>query len=224
MPHDIDADADCALYSYSGTVDPTTLKVTLSPALAITENNSTSMAIAAISATKYVIIYHHEGNVKGAVRDGVFATVVSGSEVLPGVNKAELVSASKSTFTGYSISGTFKATTLTNTKTASGLSEVIIAYIDVKTRMGLTCTSLLVNPVTGTVIDGSSLSITTGASVAAYSSVSIVTIGTGSKFMVSFTNRVLQGSLMAAIGQVGINMSDFFVPFHSSSSVLAYLI
>lgn len=205
-------------------MDPATLKVTLSPALEISDNNSTSMAITGISATKYVIIYHHELPVIGAVKDGVFAKVVSGSEVSPGVNKAELVGTKASVFTGYLISGTFKATTLTNTKTATGLSEVIIAYIDGNTRMGLTCTSLLVNPVTGTVIDGSSLSITTGASVAAYSSVSIVTIGTGSKFMVSFTNRVLQGSLMAAIGQVGINMNDFSVPFHSSSSVLAYLI
>ena len=213
MPHDADAVADYAFLSYSGTVDPTTLKVTLSPAVVIADNSgySTSMAIAAISATKYVVIYHDE-EIK--TKSTLLAIVVTGSEVSPGVLKAELATATPSKFQGYTISGTFKATTLT--KSASGLSEVIIAYIDVDTRMGLTCTSLLVNPTTGIVIDGASLSITTGASVAAYSSVSIVTIGTGSKFMVSFTNKVLQGSSMAAIGLVRIRKKDFAVPFHSS--------
>jgi hypothetical protein len=190
--------ANQILLSLAGTVDPATLKVTLSPAINVTSNADyeTSMAIAGISATKFVIVYHNYA----AVLDTLYAVVMTGSVVSPGVNKVEFTSVVANSFTGYTINGTFKATTLT--RSATGLSEVVVAYINAKTRAGLSCTLFAVNPTTGTIIDGSSLAITTGSSAAAYSSMSIVTIGTGSQFMVMFTNSLLQGATMAAIGQV----------------------
>ena len=185
-----------------GIVDPMTLRINLSPPLYFANNSAyvMTMAITDLSSTEYVIIYNNYGPAPNILS----AVVMTGS--VDSTGKALASSSAVNTVNNYVMNGFLKATTLT--KSASGMSEVIIAYIDSSSHMGVTCTSLAVNATSGIVRDGSSLSITTGASATAYSSISIVTIGTGSQFMVVFIDILLKRAVLTAIGQVGTNRND----------------
>ena len=96
---------------------------------------------------------------------------------------------------GYTLTGFFKATALDS-------GDVVIAFADASTNQGVTCALLSVNLNTAAILAGPTLSITTGTSMEAYSAISIVTIGTGSQFMVMFIDLIVSRAVVAAIGQV----------------------
>jgi hypothetical protein len=176
-----------------GTVNPTTLAVTLSPPLIVGDNPNygLTLAITGLTATQYLVAFYGGVNMPAS---NLYATVFKGHSRANGTNSV-MMPAPASAFPGYTLSGFFKATALDS-------GDVVIAFADASTNQGVTCALFSVNLNTAAILAGPTLSITTGASIESYSEISIVTIGTGSQFMVMFIDLIVNRAVVAAIGQV----------------------
>lgn len=176
-------------------MNPTTLAVKLSPLLVVGDNSNygLTVAITGLTATQYMVIYY------GGFRmspTSLYAVVVKGNVRSNGTLSVGMPVAAKA-FPGYSLNGYFKATTLDS-------GDVVVAYADSNVNQGVVCALLTVNINTGAILNGPQLTIATGSSLASYSAISIVTIGTGSQFMVMFADLIVNRAVVAAIGQVTI--------------------
>lgn len=150
-----------------------------------------SFAITGVSATQYMLVYctqPYTATIAPLYAVLVTATTSTGKPIL-------LTQATA--FSGFFVIGTFSLTALDS-------GDVVVAYLDGHTNSGVTCTLIAVNLNTGALLLGSQLSITVGASAVAYSKISLVTIGTGSQFMVMFFDLMVGKAAIGAIVQVQI--------------------
>lgn len=186
-------------FRLTGAVDPATLLVTLSAPLAFADDRTygISFALTNLNAYQYMAVYYNgstssPSQTLKAVVMNVTVNAVSGAYTVVPYKKPV-------SFTGSSLTGVVRATTLDN-------GNVVVAYSDKNTNNGVTCVLLEVNKYTGLIIFGSQLQITTGTSVKYISTgtlnINLVTIGTGSQFMVMFSDLALNGAIVAAIGEV----------------------
>ena len=173
-------------------VNPTTLAVTLSPQLLFGDNSQygLSFAITGVSATQYMLVYCTQPY--PATTAPLYAVLVTGNTQ----SMARPVLLSPATqFSGFFVMGTFSMTALDS-------GDVVIAYIDGNTNFGVTCAHISVNLETGVLLAGSQLSVVVGTSAEAYSTISLVTIGTGSQIMVMFFDLMAGRAAIGAIVQV----------------------
>jgi hypothetical protein len=174
-------------------VNPKTLAVTLSPPVIVGDNTNfgLTLAITGLSATQYVVAFYGGVNMPA---NNLYAVLMTGQTSANGTNSVTMPIPATA-LPGYTLTGFFKATALDS-------GDVVIAFADASTNQGVTCALLSVNLNTAAILAGPTLSITTGTSMEAYSAISIVTIGTGSQFMVMFIDLIVSRAVVAAIGQV----------------------
>ena len=103
-------------------------------------------------------------------------------------------------YTGTSLTGVLRATTLDN-------GDVVVAYSDNLSNNGVTCVQVTINMLTNSLLFGGVLAITTGETAkyvfpTGTMNIQLVTIGNGFQFMVMFSDLELDGALVAAVGEV----------------------
>ena len=182
----------------TGSVDATTLAITLSDPLLVVSDASYGVyaSTASLTALSFMLTYYDSGGLSPVLSAQVFTVDIT-NPAAPVIAAITLVTTKPQSDLGYNL---VKTTTLDS-------SNVVVAYGDTFTGNGITCTLVTYDASTKTILFGSVLPIVTGSTVnndpnLGFTSLAIVTIGGGSQFMVIFVDLSLNGAVVTAVGEV----------------------